>query len=257
MLENTQQSERDRAISTEELFISSDGLLHFPSPNKQATARLVYFPPAGIDASLYESWAALLPKSLELCIIQFPTGEQKASLAIAKLSESLVRASYPNQKLIFLGIYLGAFWAHEVAHHLRNYAWLQIAHLLIADFPPPHLRYSATEFMRTPDFARIMANFFPSDSLTRQSTNSHLQNALHEAELAEQPVSSIEVPLDCPLTAFASAYGQIIDLQSLQTWQQYISGQFHIHMYNEGPFYEQHHRGEFLQTVIESIQHHC
>lgn len=253
MLENTQQSTKRQIISAGPVLLSSEKLLHFPRPNKQATVRLVYFPPAGVSAALYESWAALLPPSFELCIVQFPSQEQHASTAIARLSEALSRVSNSDQKLIFLGAYLGAFWAYEVAHHLRNNAWLQIDHLLIVAFPPPHLRYSATAFMRTPEFARIMADAFSLDSFTPQFIASLLQNALHEADLADQPGSSVEIPLHCPLTAFSSAYDRTVDLPSLQAWQSYISGTFRLHTYNGGHFYEQHYPNEFLQNVVERL----
>ncbi len=254
MQEKTKESESDWFVSSEELFVSSDGLLRFPQPNAQAAARLVCFPPAGANAFMYDAWVSLLPKTLEICTIEFPDQEQEASQVIARISESLVKHARPGQKLVFFGACMGSFWAYEVACHLRDHAGIHIDQLIVVTFPAPHLREPAIAFGRTPEFASIMTSYFSPGSPEYLYVMSRLPYAVHAGDLADQPAHHDEPALRCPLTAFASLRDQVVDPQLLQGWQTYTSGHFYVHMCDGDHFYGQTYPVEFLQAVVEHIQ---
>lgn len=254
MPDNKGVPESDWFSGSSDLFISPDGILRFPHPNEAASARLVAFPPAGADAFMFDGWVPSLPESLELSIVQFPNEEQTASAAIEKIATSLLQHAGKGQKLIFIGVCMGSFWAYEVARYLRDTAGIQVDHLLVVTFPAPHEHSSATAFMRTPDFARIMTSYFSPESPEYQYVISRMPYALHEADLVDGfPVQS-EAPLQCTLTAFASAHDQVIDPNYLSGWQPYTSGQFHVHMCDGDHFYGQRRREEFLEAVVGYIQ---
>jgi medium-chain acyl-[acyl-carrier-protein] hydrolase len=254
MPENNSVPESDWFESSGELFISSDGLLRFPHPNERASVRLVSFAPAGADGFMFDGWASLLPESLELCNVQFPSEEQTASAAIEKLAKSLLQNAREGQKLVFIGVCMGSFWAYEVARHLRDTAGIQIDHLIVVTFPAPHLHSSATAFMRTPSFAQIMTSYFTPESPEYQYVLSRMPYAMHEADLVDNFVLQEDAPLQCTLTAFASEHDQVIDPKYLSSWESYTAAPFHIHMCDGDHFYGQVRREEFLQSVVGYIQ---
>jgi len=241
-------------VSCEDLFISSDGLLRIPHPNDQAEARLVCFPPAGAEAFMYDGWVALLPESIELCAVQLPEQEQDVSRVIADLAESLLKHRRPGQRFFFIGLCLGAVWAFEVARYLRDRAGVQPEHLIVVTYPAPDRRQPAVDFMRTQAFVQIMTSYFPPDSPEYHYVLSRLPVMQHAADLADQTLPPLGTPLACPLTAFASAHDQVIDPQSLQSWQPYTSGRFSLHMCDGDHFYGDLRREEFMQAVVGYLQ---
>jgi medium-chain acyl-[acyl-carrier-protein] hydrolase len=254
MSENTKEARREWFVSSGELFISSDGLLRFPHPNEHAEARLVCFLPAGAEAFMYDAWVRMLPESIELCAVQLPDQEPAVSSVIAELAESILKHTRKGQKLYFLGACLGAIWAFEVARYLRERAGVQLDHLVVVTFPAPDQREQAVAFMRTQDFIQIMTSYFPADSPEYMYVYSRLPAMLHAADLADQPLPPLDKPLDCPLTAFASAHDQVIDPRLLQSWRPYTSERFHVHTCDGDHFYGDHHLQEFLQTVVGYLQ---
>ncbi|GCE07681.1 thioesterase II family protein [Dictyobacter aurantiacus] len=254
MLENKEGTPREWAVSTEEVFISSDGLLRFPRPPKNEEAYLVCFPPAGAEAFMYDGWVRLLPESINLCAVQLPEQEHDVSAVISQVSESLLQNIRPGKKLFFMGICLGAIWAYEVARYLRDRAGVQLDHMIVVTFPAPDQRESAVAFMRTEKFIQIMTSYFPPDSLEYQYVLSRVPAMMHTADLADQSLPPLDTPLACPLTAFASLHDQVVDPKLLQTWQPYTSGPFHVHMCDGDHFYGDHHLEEFLQSVVGYLQ---
>lgn len=252
--ENTAASESDWFAGSSELFISSDGIMRFPRLNESADTRLVTFLPAGADGFIFDGWLSLLPDSIEFSLIHFPHDEQKAEIAIEKVASSLIQNARSGQKLIFIGVCMGSFWAYEVACYLRDKAGIDITHMIVVTFPAPHEHSSATAFMRTPDFPRIMTSYFSPGSPEYMYVLSRMPFAMHEADLVDGYSVQKEAPLQCPLTAFASAHDQIIDPNYLQGWQSYTAGRFHIHMCDGDHFYGQTRREEFLEAVVGYIQ---
>lgn len=243
-------------VENDELFVSDDGWLRFARPRPQAAVRLVCFPPAGVEAFMYDAWGELLPETVELCAIQLPEGEefQDVNHLIATLADSLVEYSYPSQKLSFFGACLGSLWAYEVARYLRTNYNIEVAHLIVSTYPAPDQQAPSIAFMRTPKFTEILTSYFPPESPEYDYILSRMPASLQAADLAEQPLPAFDRPLDCPITAFASAYDQIVDPNVLPTWRPYTSASFHIHTFDGDHFYGDHHMEEFVQAIISYVE---
>jgi medium-chain acyl-[acyl-carrier-protein] hydrolase len=256
MTESAEVTRRSWYFENEDLFVSSDGWLRFPRPKAEAEGRLICFPPAGVEAFMYDAWADLLPESLELCSVQLPEEEEHNDVrqVIALVAESIVEYSRPGQKFVFFGACLGSLWAYEVARYLRTNHNIQIDHLVVATYPAPDQQASAIAFMRSPEFVNIITSYFPPESPEYDYILSRIPSSLHAADLADQELPPFDRPLDCPITAFASSQDQVVDPQVLVTWKPYTASTFHVHMCDGDHFYGDQHMEDFVQAIVGYVE---
>ena len=105
--------------------MASSWILRF-DPKPQAELRLFCFPYAGVGASCYRAWPALLPAEVELCAVQPPGREgrlrEPAFRSIHELAEAAAAALEPyfDRPYAFFGHSMGALVAFELARQLRS-----------------------------------------------------------------------------------------------------------------------------------------
>ncbi|GCE15794.1 thioesterase II family protein [Tengunoibacter tsumagoiensis] len=252
MVEHADSAPRSWFITSDELFISEDGYLRIPHPNAQAPIRLLCFPPAGAEGFMYDGWVALLPESIELCAVQLPDSDQyrESATVISLLGETILHHAREGQQLVFCGICLGAFWAYEVARYLFEKYGIELAHFVVTTFPAPHVRGKITAYMRTSAFTDMMISYMPEGSPEQQYAVSRVPVMMHDADLADQETAPLTTPLHCPITAFGSSHDQVVDPESMWSWQGYTDANFRVHICDGDHFYADHHLADYLEALI-------
>ncbi|MEM1395094.1 MAG: thioesterase domain-containing protein, partial [Cyanobacteria bacterium P01_H01_bin.150] len=97
-----------------------------PKPSPQASLRLFCFPYAGGSSLVFRTWAASLPKNIEICPVELPgRGMQMKSPPFTRM-EALVNEiasillPYLDKPFAFFGHSMGGMVSFELARHLRK-----------------------------------------------------------------------------------------------------------------------------------------
>ena len=98
-------------------------------PKHKAHLRFFCFPYAGAGASVFASWADLMPPEVELCAVQLPRRETRLREKPFVRLPSLVRAvreslrPYLHNPSAFFGHTMGALISFELSRELRRTLW--------------------------------------------------------------------------------------------------------------------------------------
>jgi medium-chain acyl-[acyl-carrier-protein] hydrolase len=243
------------------MFLSPDGLLRIPRPNEHAQVRLVCFPPGGADAWMWDAYARLLPKTIELCAIQLPNREPELtcytdrSQIITEVAQSLLTHAREGQKLVFHGYCVGALWGYEVALYLREHAGVQPEHFIIAGCMAPHARVPQIAFMRTQAFVDVMTSSYKPGSPEYKYVLSIIPAVEHDSKMLDQDMPPLEKPFDFPLTVFGAERDQFVpDPKNLWAWQDYTYGPFRVQLFEGDHFFGLHHPDLLMKLLTECIQ---
>lgn len=245
------------------MFLSSDGLLRIPGPNKPTPTRLVCFPPGGADAFIWDAYSAFLPETIEICAIQLPNRgsnmEQykERTRITTEIAQSLLSHAHEGQKLVFHGYCVGALWAYDVASHLREHAGVQPDHFTVFGCMAPHQRGPQIEFMKTTAFIDIMTSFYQPGSPAHNYVLSTIPAVLHDAEMLDQDMPQQKKPFTFPLTVFGAYRDEFVpSTQDLWAWQSHTSGPFHVKMFEGDHFFGLHHPDLLMKEITGCIQTH-
>lgn len=97
-----------------------------PKPSPQASLRLFCFPYAGGSSLVFRTWAASLPKNIEICPVELPGRGMQMKLPYFTRMEALVNAIAPillpylDKPFAFFGHSMGGLLSFELARHLRK-----------------------------------------------------------------------------------------------------------------------------------------
>jgi medium-chain acyl-[acyl-carrier-protein] hydrolase len=222
--------------------------------------RLFGFPYAGAGASLFASWAEMLPEGVELNAVQLPGRENRLRetpiTQLEPLLSLLLEAVRPYLDLPYaiLGYSFGALLAFELTRCLRRSGAPLPHHLFVLGRRAPHLanpsppvhQYSDADlvsWMRdlggTPalilEHPELLPIFLPilRADLTLHETYSYRSDA----------------PLDLPISAFGGLRDSQASREELAAWREHTNGRYRLHLYPGGHFFVKNYQAMLLRDI--------
>jgi medium-chain acyl-[acyl-carrier-protein] hydrolase len=225
--------------------------------------RLFCFPHAGSGASIFRSWADVIPSEVQVCSIQLPGREcrmrEKAYTRIEPMVRDLVDAmrKHIDIPFAFFGHSLGALIAFECARLLRKES-LRPSRLFVSAYRAPQTPSSRRAIAHMPDsvffeeLRRLEGT--PEEILKNRELMRLVAPALRaDFEVAETYVFRPEPPLDVPISVFGGIGDRVTDKEKLEGWESQTSAGFKIRMFPGSHFFLQESRNALLRAVVEDL----
>ena len=240
--------------------------LVFPQPRSDARMRLVCFPFAGGGASAFSDWAAALPSTVELCVVQMPGREERLAEPLmtdmAELVEVLTDKlqALDDLPFAFFGHSMGAMVCYEVACRLRALKATLPQHLFLSARAAPQLQEFG-EPLRSLDnesfIERLHSLYGAVPQAIRESAA--LQEVFvpilrADVSLLETYPHMAKAPLDCPFSVLGGESDPAISTTMLAGWQQLTSSTFDQHPFEGGHFYLHGQRDALMALINQKLQ---
>jgi surfactin synthase thioesterase subunit len=232
-----------------------------PDPRPDARVRLFCFPYAGAGASVFHTWPALVPASVEVCLIQLPGREgrllEPACSELPVLVERLGHAVGPwlDRPFAFFGHSMGALVAFELARTLRKGTAAEPAHLFVSAHCAPHLRTRGPLLHRLTDSELLLRlrqlNGTPDEVLASVELMRLLLPTLRaDCRLCETYEHSPGEPLACGVTALGGREDAAVAGAELEAWRRHTRGPFDVQMLPGDHFYLHSARTRLLRLIV-------
>jgi medium-chain acyl-[acyl-carrier-protein] hydrolase len=232
-----------------------------PDPRPDARLRLFCFPYAGAGASVFHSWPALVPASVEVCLIQLPGREgrllEPACSELPVLVDRLGFAVRPwlDRPFAFFGHSMGALIAFELARALRKGTASEPTHLFLSAHCAPHLRSRGPLLHRLTDSELLLRlrqlNGTPDEVLANVELMRLLLPTLRaDCLLCETYEHSPGEPLACGVTALGGREDPAVAEAELEAWRRHTRGPFELQMLPGDHFYLHSARPRLLRLIV-------
>ncbi len=225
--------------------------------------RLVCFPYAGAGASVFRTWSALLPDTIEVVAVQLPGREDRSREPAPADLRALVRSCavalrpYLSMPFAFYGHCAGALLAYEVARVLgtRFGAWpvrllagAQAAPRFgVADVPPGDL--ADDEFLA----AVCARGGVPDALLSRPEFVAFLLPVLRaDFALWDRYADEERQPIPCPVTALRGREDRFVDAGHAMEWGGHTSAGCEVREV-DGDHYFVNGMGESTARVLADV----
>lgn len=225
-----------------------------------ARQRIFCLPYAGAGASIFNEWAALLPRTIHVLPIQLPGREDRLSEApytsIAPLVRDLADVVEPllEKPFALFGHSLGGTIAFELARELRRRDWRLPVRLFVSGCRPPHkpvvapiARLSGDQFL-----AAVQERYrgIPDEvSRSREWLDLVLPILRADLTIIETYRCADEAPLACPISAFGGAEDRVVRWSELMEWRQHTAGPFDASVLPGGHFFLKESRAALLRAI--------
>ena len=246
-----------------EVHTSAQGTRFFPFPQRSALpgVRLFVFPHAGGSASAFQSWKKYLPDSVELRAAQLPGREARYSegpvsdwreIAAGACAEIALLNDAP---IVLFGHSMGSLLAFEVARCLRRDHEVNIAALVVSGHCAPQVQ------PRSPDVRHLhgrellerlseLYGGIPPEALSEpELVNLIAPMVKADVTLVETYEYVDELPLHCPVQAFAGKSDPWVDPQELALWNRQTTGDFRSTLLMGDHFYL---RNQLMERILLS-----
>jgi medium-chain acyl-[acyl-carrier-protein] hydrolase len=229
-------------------------------PNSMASLRLFCFPIAGGNASTFQTWAENLPDDIEVCAVQFPGRQQRASempyrrmpLAVQALEKAI--RPYLDVPFAIFGTCTGTLVGYELAQRLRRTASVEPIHFFSSCCRAPHMpdRDKPIHGLRDDELWLELDRLggTPPMVTTHPEMKSMLLPILRaDFELAETYHYREVPPLGCPITVFGGLEDEIVSRDEIESWRKHTTGAFQIRMLNGGHYLLEKAEGDLLNLI--------
>lgn len=236
-----------------------------PDPKPQARLRLLCVPYAGVGASVFRPWPALLPPEVELVAIELPgrgTRLREAPYAeLAPLVEALLDAVAPvlDRPWAVFGHSMGALVAFALVRALRWQGRDQPVHLFVSARRAPRLPDRFPPLGDLPDaefVAEIQRRFdgIPPMVLREPDLLRLLLPTLRaDVALLEHYVYREEPPLALPITALGGREDDQVDSAELEAWREQTQGAFSVQTFPGDHFFVQTARTALVAALVTGL----
>ena len=234
-------------------------------PRPSARRRLFCLPYAGGAASVYRSWAEMLPADVEVCPVQLPGRGSRFREApfrkVADLVPALAEGLLPLLDLPFalFGHSMGAVVAFELARELRRRG--ADAPVLLAlsghqaplrpDAEPPFAHLPDAEFLEE---VRRRYDGIPPEVLAEEELLQLLLPVLRaDIQVLETYAYVKEPPLECPISCFGGEDDPHVSLADLDAWRDETCGPLQVRTFPGGHFFVDSARAEVLHALSRDL----
>lgn len=233
-----------------------------PKPHPQPALRLFCFPYAGGGASVYRTWAANVPPSIEVCAIQLPGREMRFHELPSNQVEAVVDALAPcltpfiHTPFAFFGHSLGTLIAFELAHRLQADHQRSPDYLFAAARHAPHLlsRKPVIHALPEPEFVQQLAQHYggiPQQVLDEPELKAMYIRVLRaDFTLLETYQYRAAGRLNCPIAVFGGTEDLGTHHDTLDAWRIHTSRAFSLHMIAGGHFFVQQNQPELFAKLL-------
>jgi len=236
-----------------------------PRPNSAPALRLFCFPYAGLGVSVFRSWPANFPASIEIVLMQPPGREGRWSvkpfLDMPSLADSATEALLPHLEVpfAFFGHSLGALESFEIARRLRRRGQPQPVHLFASAHRAPQMPNPHPEIHELGDREFI-------DQICRQYGGIP-QAVLDNPDLVELMLPCLRAdfsvfegyayiedsPLDCPITAFGGTRDRRVSEPEVRAWGAQTTQAFRQQMFEGEHFFLNEQRDALIANIMKDL----
>jgi medium-chain acyl-[acyl-carrier-protein] hydrolase len=239
--------------------------LFVPRATWPSTLRLICFPPAGLGAAVYRSWANELPAGVGLCAIQLPGRTSRfrepAMTSIPQLVETIteVIAELPKLPSVFFGHSMGAVLASEVTRRLAALAHPIPRHLIVSGRRPPPIpdRHRPLGALSDAAFVTEIGRRYggiPPEILANPDVLELLLPSLRADIVAlerYQPPPRPSLPI--PISAFGGDADPMTPVSDIEAWENETQAGFKMRIFPGGHFYLDAQRKPVLDEIARII----
>jgi medium-chain acyl-[acyl-carrier-protein] hydrolase len=192
--------------------------------------RLFCFPYAGGGASIFRTWSAGLPATIEVCPVQLPGRETRLKEApyphLPPLVQAMTQALMPSldKPFAFFGHSMGALVSFALARQLCRQANLRPVHLFVSACSAPQFPLLCHALHTLPDPELIeelrRLNGTPQAALACPELMQLMLPILRaDFAMCATYAYASEPPLDCPITVFGGMQDVAVRRERLQAWR--------------------------------------
>jgi medium-chain acyl-[acyl-carrier-protein] hydrolase len=210
--------------------------------------RLVGIPHCGGGSSLFRTWPAGLPDTIEVWTARLPGRDERVdepasrdlSMAADAMAAALRGIARPCPLVLF-GHSLGALVAFEVTRRLERDGAAP-ALLVVSACAAPQIARTAPPIHRLPDQAFLDAvkifGGLPDEILEDDEMRAHILPVLRaDFEMCETYAYQARLPLQVPITAIGGMADRAVERRSLEAWREQTAGRFALNLLPGGHFY--------------------
>jgi len=232
---------------------------------QDAVLRLFCFPYAGGSASVFRSWADVLPTEVLLCPFQLPgrEGRLKEPLftSLPALVKAIAEALVPSfgQPFAFFGHSLGAVICFELARLLQKEHGIEPACLYVSGSPAPQLRSERLPTFNLPESEFVAElrrlNGTPATVLDHPELMSLMLPIIRADFEISQTYSYLpDEPLSCPINAYGGLRDPEVSRESLEAWRGQTTASFSFKIFPGDHFFIHSARSAFLSELTRDIE---
>lgn len=225
--------------------------------------RLFCFPYAGIGASLFHTWADLLPHEVEVIAVQLPGREDRSRESTFSRLRPMVRTlahalrPYLTMEFALYGHCSGALLAFELAHELNKSFGLCPRHLVVGAQAAPQvpLRHPPIHHLEDGKFVASLSQLggAPPELIANKEFLEYLLPVIrNDFTLWEQYTYNKRPPLPLNLTVLGGHSDDRISAADLNAWCDHTTGGFAMHEI-EGDHYFVNHRTAQVAALLTDI----
>jgi len=200
-----------------------------PKPNINADLKLICFPYAGGNASIFMPWIKNLPSNVELVIVQAPgRGARMGEEAYSDMNDLIgdlikVIPSVLNKPYILFGHSLGSRIAFELMNQLKKFDYELPQHFIASGSRGPHLKCTKESIYKLPQDEFIeelkSLNGTPKEIIeNKELMELFLPLLKADFELADRYYYTGTSGFNCPISVFGGQDDTGISLSELNSW---------------------------------------
>ncbi|KTD46056.1 Linear gramicidin dehydrogenase LgrE [Legionella quinlivanii] len=234
--------------------------LFIPKPLAFPRLRLICFPYAGGNASIYKSWGELLPNNVELIAIQPPGRSNRVSEHAFSDMNELMKDLLPSIKnaidipYILFGHSLGSRISFELMCQLNKIGAPLPIHFIASGSRGPYIPCTKKAIYNLPEneFIKelIKLNGTPKELLENKELMALLLPTLRaDFELSHKYYPSSENTFNCPLSVLGGTEDTEVTPSDLQSWEASFASSATIHMIPGDHFFIESNRHLVLRKI--------
>jgi medium-chain acyl-[acyl-carrier-protein] hydrolase len=235
-----------------------------PRVKPDAISRIFLFPYAGGDPSVFSSWSAQLPDSIESHIIHYPGRGSRYNEApvrsLIALTSDLTQAIQPllDKPFTFFGHSLGGLVAFELARRLRQNGLPQPSAIFISACGAPHIPDTQPPIHALPEGEFIESlkrlNGIPNEIINNTEVLKLFISILRaDLELIERYEHKTDTPLDVPILAIGGLDDHRISRERLEGWVDHTNVDFRATYFPGDHFFINTARDSVIASIVREI----